>query len=255
MKNKLRSAVTALFILLGGQAAYAWSSEEMNRTIDETNFVVNIGCSGTLIDVSQRLVLTANHCVTGQYKVVEREVIDPDGTVKTKKVRELEEGTVSQRAFRDARPVKTTEYSTKLLFVDRDKDLALLQILAEIPNKTQAILSCTNPARGDAITIVGNPMGVLYSSVTAGIVSSVQRTYGTLGASSNQDTMLMQVSGGLVGGNSGGAVYNTDGRLIGVPVLGHRINEVLGFAVSLSDIKAFLKSNGKEEVYRYCDAP
>lgn len=216
-----------------------------NEHIDQTNFVVNEGCSGTLIDVQKGYILTAAHCVTDQYVTVEREKIETDGTVKTEKVRKLREGTVKQITFKGANEISETTYKTMLVAVGRpDKvDLAVLKVVAKLPNKKQATVSCTEANRLDPVTIVGNPMGVLYSSVTTGIVSSTQRDYGLVGYSANPEQPLMQISGGIVGGNSGGAVYDSDGLVVGVSVLGHRVNEVLGFAVPASVINSFLIEN------------
>lgn len=242
-------SLLALAMCTSARAA-GWSG--MNAQIDKTNFVVNTGCSGTLIDLAGRYVLTANHCVEDQYETVEREKIDDKGIVTKEKYRRLKPGTVKQIYFNGASEVRETTYRTKLIAVDRNKDLALLQIIAVLPNAAASKLSCTDPKRGDSVFVVGNPMGVLYSSVVPGMVSSIQRQYGTLGVGTEDSEPLLQVSGGIVGGNSGGAVYNTTGDLVGVPVLGHRMNEVLGFAVPLAAIKDFLKANNLESIYAHC---
>src|SRR5690606_1351932 len=110
------------------------------------------------------------------------------------------------------------------------------------------------PIRGETVYIVGNPMGTLYSSVTVGIVSSVQRDYGLIGFdNTNQQQALMQISGGVVGGNSGGAAYNSNGEIIGVPVLGHRTNEVIAFATPLAAIKEFLAANKFGSLFEHCE--
>jgi len=64
---------------------------------------------------------------------------------------------------------------------------------------------------------------------------------------------LMQISGGVVGGNSGGAVYNMNGEFVGVPVLAHRVNEVLGFAVPLPMVRKFLVDNKFEYLFAHCE--
>jgi S1-C subfamily serine protease len=63
---------------------------------------------------------------------------------------------------------------------------------------------------------------------------------------------LMQVSGGIIGGNSGGAVYDANGGLIGVPVIAHQANEIIGFAVPLPAIKEFLKNAKADAVLATC---
>jgi S1-C subfamily serine protease len=220
---------------------------------DETNFVVNEGCSGTLIDLKERFILTANHCVAAQFDTIEREKISDDGVVTKEKVRKLRDGSVSQLLFDGTEVVKTVRYKVKLIAVDRDNDLALLQVMAPIPNKYASPIACKSPVRGERVYTVGNPMGVLYSSITTGIVSSAQRDYEIVGLQNESKAGLLQISGGVVGGNSGGSVYNTGGKLVGVPVLAHRVNEVLGFAVPLVAIKKFLKANNKQSIYSYCE--
>lgn len=243
---------------VGVSSVHAWSIADMNEQIDQTNFLVNGGCSGTLIDAANRYVLTAAHCVDAQYKTVKVEVIADDGTVTKKEVRQVVPGEVRQLVFNGANIVQEVVYRVKLVGVDKAKDLALLQIISEqIPNTVVSKVACETPVRGEPVFIVGNPYSVLYSSVVAGIVSSVQRDYSLIGASfadngPGGDQPLMQVSGGTIGGNSGGAVYNTRGELIGVPVLASNAHETVGLAVPLDEIKKFLKANKADYLFAYC---
>jgi S1-C subfamily serine protease len=133
------------FLIFATPALADWPVAEMNKMIDQTNFVVNEGCSGTLIDLKNRLVLTANHCVTDQYQVVEKEEIDEDGEVTKKKVRHIKPGTVKQIDFAGSDSVREVTYRTKLLGNNKDVDLALLQINADIPNTIAAPIACKPP--------------------------------------------------------------------------------------------------------------
>jgi len=239
--------------------SHAWDKKAMNAHIDQTNFMVNSGCSGTLIDAEKRYILTANHCVEDQYETIEKEEIDDKGIIKKNKIRRLRDGNVSQYDFQDGDTVRTVVYKVRLVAVDSDRDLALMQIAAKIPNKTSSLLACTLPERGDAAFVVGNPMGTLYSSVTRGIVSSVNRNYGIINFDGNERAKqaLLQVSSGIVGGNSGGAVYDDNGLMIGVPVVANRANEVIGFAVPIDVIAAFLKENNAGDIpaVAHCQTP
>lgn len=240
---RLTALAAAGLLCLGLSPANAdWSIADMNRQIDQTNFVVNTGCSGTLFDLANRYILTASHCVAEQYETIEREVVADDGSIQMEKIRQLKPGSVRQKTFDGPIEISEVTYRTKLIGVDKVRDLAVVQVLADIPNTLASKLSCTDPQRGDAVYIVGNPMGDLYSSVVPGSVASVQRSYRLLTGfpAEDPDEALLQIAGGVVGGNSGGAVYNTHGEIVGVPVAAHRMNEVLGFAVPLSEIRAFL---------------
>lgn len=235
-------------------SAYAWDSEAMNTTIDQTNFVVNRGCSGTLIDREAGYVLTASHCTMNQYEYIEREKINDDGSVTMQKVKVTKPGIVTQIVFKGPNEIARMVYVVKIVLNDPRVDLALLKITARLTEHSiQAKIACIEPSRGTVAYVVGNPYGVLYSSVTKGIVSSVQRSYEPLGLDGFDDNALMQISSGVVGGNSGGAVYNDAGELIGVPVRASVMNEILGLAVPLPDIKKFLMREGLGKLWGHCE--
>jgi len=246
--------LAAMAWALGAHAE--WRLDVMNRTIDQTNFQINGGCSGTLIDIKERVILTANHCVQDQYETVERERIDKDGVIKKEKIRRIKEGTVKQYQYVGNHSAVATAYKVKLVLPNWDEsvDLALMKTLAPLPNTVAATMACKLPERGETVYTVGNPTGRLYASVTKGIVSNTKRDYGALpfGSDSQSKDHLMQISSGVIGGNSGGAVYNDEGELVGVPVVGHRANEILGFAVPLDTIKAFLTTHGYGRLFNHC---
>ena len=252
MRTALVTIIVVVSVLLGVKAAKAWSIEEMNAQIEATNYLVNDGCSGTLIDIEKRLILTAEHCIRQQYRLVERERVKDDGTVVKEKIRRVLPGQVRQFKYAGALETHSTAYRTKVVLADKETDLALLQILAPIPNKEAARLSCVEPKRGETTYTVGNPYGDLYSSVNRGNVASVQRTYAMIGIDEQGDNALMQVSPGFIGGNSGGAVYDGTGKLIGVPVRG---NPAVGLAAPLADIKKLLMREGLNKLWAHCEEP
>jgi S1-C subfamily serine protease len=229
------------------QPAFAegWPVAAMNQTIEQTNFLVGRGCSGTLIAISPPLVLTAEHCIDNLYETVTRERIRDDGTVVEEKIRRIVPGTVTQLSFNsDALQVRSVEYRTKLVLADKRRDLALLQIMSPVPNTEAAVIACKAPVRGEVAYAVGNPKGILYASVTKGIISSVNRNYPQIGESEYDEAALYQTSATIVGGNSGGSLYNEAGHLVGVPVRGYAYHETIGYAVPLDDIKRFLTRVG-----------
>ena len=72
----------AMLVALGGPAV-AWENiKEMNEQIDQTNFIVGGGCSGTLISIEYRLILTAHHCIKGEIRTVKRDVIGATVSLK-----------------------------------------------------------------------------------------------------------------------------------------------------------------------------
>jgi S1-C subfamily serine protease len=230
----------------------------MNAHIDATNVLVDDDCSGTIVDRAHGLVLTADHCIRSRYKEVERETIKDDGTIETKKVRVAMPGTISQLMFMDANESQRATYTYTVHASDYRHDLALLKIKATLPTGPDAMTSCDEPRRGDTVYAVGNPFAVLYGSVTKGIVASVNRTYNLLGLTGGNDNTtsgdeaIVQHSAPIEGGNSGGALYNDKGELVGVNVRGSRMNETLAFSVPLKDVREFLQSGGS--IFQHCAA-
>ncbi|MGE5696605.1 MAG: S1C family serine protease [Candidatus Sericytochromatia bacterium] len=77
--------------------------------------------------------------------------------------------------------------------------------------------SSANLRVGQSVVAVGSPLG-LESTVTAGIISALNRPVSTVGDAANQNTVLdaIQTDAAINPGNSGGALVNMNGELIGV---------------------------------------
>jgi S1-C subfamily serine protease len=67
---------------------------------------------------------------------------------------------------------------------------------------------------GDEVYAVGNPFG-LYSSITGGIISGLNRSFQAPG-SSQELTGLIQIDAAVNPGNSGGPLLNRAGQVIGI---------------------------------------
>jgi S1-C subfamily serine protease len=247
----LKNLLAALLLSISLPAAAA-DMAKMNAVIDSANFLVNDSCSGTLVDAERGYVLTAHHCIDQQYRTVTREKVSDDGKVTEEKIREARPGTVSQKFFKNSKETQTNSYAYKIVASDRNLDLALLRVEAKVPGPA-AVMGCVAPGRGDTVFAVGNPYGILFSSIAKGIVSSINRSYEQLGIFDQSDERLVQISPGIVGGNSGGAVYNEAVEFVGVPVRGSRMNEVIGFSVPLADVRTFLERQGAKDLFKRCE--
>ena len=100
------------------------------------------------------------------------------------------------------------EYSARVIGSDKTTDLALIKIDAK--NLPAIVIANSDDVKvGEWVLAVGNPLG-LNNTVTAGIVSAKARSMGQ-GVSS-----MIQTDAAINQGNSGGALVNTRGELIGI---------------------------------------
>ena len=102
-----------------------------------------------------------------------------------------------------------SEYSARIIGTDKTTDLALIKINGKnLP--TLPIGDSDKLKVGEWVLAVGNPFN-LNSTVTAGIVSAKARSLGANGVES-----FIQTDAAINAGNSGGALVNTQGELVGI---------------------------------------
>ncbi len=120
---------------------------------------------------------------------------------------------------------------------DPDTDLAVLKIdLDQLP--VMHLGRSDRVAVGDVVLAIGNPLG-LSQTVTAGIVSATGRA--DLGVATFED--FIQTDAAINEGNSGGALVNTQGELIGIntAVLGRGLDaEGIGIAIPVDMVRGVM---------------
>ena len=99
-------------------------------------------------------------------------------------------------------------YEAEIIGADPNSDIALLKIIAEEDLPFLAFGDSDNAKIGEWVLAVGNPFN-LTSTVTAGIVSAKARSLG-------RGQSFIQTDAAVNPGNSGGALVNTNGDLIGI---------------------------------------
>ena len=126
------------------------------------------------------------------------------------------------------------EYTAEIVGYDRENDIAVLKIDAE--GLTPVTLgSDEDIVVGREVYPVGNPLGELNFSMSTGIISATDRAITT--DANSVPISMFQFDAAVNSGNSGGPVYNADGRVIGVVTAKTSATGVegLGFAIPIQD--------------------
>jgi len=137
-----------------------------------------------------------------------------------------------------------TTYEAELIGYDASNDIAVLKVEAE--GLTPVVIGdFENLNVGDSVIAIGNPLGELTFSLTSGAVSALDREI-TL---SNSVTMeLIQTDCAINSGNSGGALFNLYGEVVGVTNAkysgsgGGASIDNIGFAIPINHVKDIIKS-------------
>ncbi len=103
------------------------------------------------------------------------------------------------------------EFKGRIIGTDKATDLALIKV--ETENLPAIKIGDSNALKvGEWVLAIGNPFG-LTSTVTAGIVSAKARS---LGANATSIESFIQTDAAINAGNSGGALVNVKGELVGI---------------------------------------
>ena len=130
-----------------------------------------------------------------------------------------------------------SEFSAQLIGIDNKTDLAVLKINAG--NLTPAVLGDSDETYvGETVLAIGNPAG-LANTVTKGIVSAINRQIRAQSSSFRME--CIQTDAAISPGNSGGALVNMYGQVIGITsskyasqYAASQVYEGLGFAISMN---------------------
>lgn len=153
--------------------------------------------------------------------------------------------------IQDANEVKVTmydntTYNATIIGYDESNDVAVLKIDAK--GLTPVILGDSDKMNvGDDVIAIGNPLGELTFSLTKGCISALNRSVTINGSAMN----LIQTDCAINSGNSGGALFNMYGEVIGITnakysnngdMSGEAAIESIGFAIPINSVRDIIDS-------------
>ena len=136
------------------------------------------------------------------------------------------------------------KYEGELVGSDESNDIAVVKIDAQ--GLTPVKLGSSGELNvGDEVAAIGNPLGELTFSLTKGVVSALDRTI----TAENTTMSLIQTDAAINAGNSGGALFNMKGEVVGVTNakysssgMGTASIDNIGFAIPIDNVKSIINS-------------
>ena len=126
----------------------------------------------------------------------------------------------------------------KLIWQDESLDLAVIKV-EKTGLPVMDIGDSDKVSVGDKAIAIGNPLGLdLQSTLTSGYISGLNRTINMENGSSMDG--LIQTDAAINGGNSGGALLNAKGELIGINTAKASGGEGIGFAIPINIAKTIV---------------
>ncbi len=129
-----------------------------------------------------------------------------------------------------------SEYEAKLIGSDAKTDLAVIKIIPEEALTVAELGDSSIVEVGEKAVAIGNPLGMeFFGSTTQGIISAINRTITVDGRTMS----LIQTDAAINEGNSGGALVNAYGQVIGINAVKVSSSSVegMGFAIPISEAK------------------
>lgn len=139
-----------------------------------------------------------------------------------------------------------TAYDAQLIGYDESLDTAVLKVEPETELVPVVLGNSDALNVGDSVVAIGNPLGELTFSLTAGAISALDREI-TLSSSVTMD--LIQTDCAINSGNSGGALFNLYGEVVGITNAKYSSSssseasiDNIGFAIPINDVVSVVTS-------------
>lgn len=135
------------------------------------------------------------------------------------------------------------DFEARLVGSDEIEDLAVLKIDGQdLPTVTLG--DSDQLLVGELAVAIGNPLGQFSGSVTAGIISGKDREIDVRQGNTVVSMTLLQTDAAINSGNSGGALFNSFGEVVGINTLKQAATGVegMGFAIPINHAKPLIET-------------
>lgn len=129
-------------------------------------------------------------------------------------------------------------YDVRVLSISREDDLSLLQLVLAPGEEVQAVELGSSDALavGEAVAAIGNPHG-RSNTVTFGVVTTKEQGIKVRGRWRKLEH-LIETDAAINGGNSGGALLDMNGRLVGINSAGGGTFTNKGYAIAVDHVRS-----------------
>ncbi len=265
-KGKLRKLILGLTLATGGGTLgyQQYALSQMQHALEaQENQITSINKAVILPEVIQK-ALPANVQVSGPsglgsgtffkdakgdlYIITNDHVVD-DNAVNDAEVKAGTEKPRYDIRLYDGKDSPGVQVQAELVSTSSNVDLAVLKVVKKpfgldtfqppaFLNPSQFRDITKDPLKpGEPVFLVGTPRG-LTDTVTSGIISHVERD------NLAPDVISVQTDAPSNPGNSGGALYDNQGRLIGVLNSGFRMSDGLSFTIRIDSVIQWLEQQG-----------
>ncbi|MDY2986020.1 MAG: trypsin-like peptidase domain-containing protein [Peptoniphilus sp.] len=143
-----------------------------------------------------------------------------------------------------------TTVEGKTVWVDSTIDIAIVKIEPKTELIPAELGNSDDLKIGQAAIAIGNPLDLAFQrSVTQGIISGLNRYVGQVSGGGYMNG-LIQTDASINGGNSGGPLLDSEGRVIGINTVKVSTAEGLGFAIPINSVKTILEEVIKTGDYK-----
>ena len=211
--------------------AVSLAEQVLRVATDEASSIIgvsNYSSSGLLQSVGSGVIY--KHVGTMYYVVTNHHVVEDDAT---------DDGITNDPRIRLG---DGTTIAATIVGYDETTDLAVLTFVTDRTLNVASFGDSSDLATGTVVLAVGNPDGYeFFDSVTMGIVSGTRRYFDTDNDGITEMYFsFIQHDASINSGNSGGALFNLDGEVIGINSIKISSSEIegMGFAIPISLVAA-----------------